>query len=185
MKTTPVKTALYRLFGDEDILLYIGITDKFGTRWQQHARLQPWWPEVRRQTVEWHPDRDAAEDAEEEAIRTERPRYNVTHNWESTERCASSQDARTREVAVRHGAVFRKLRRENGLSQAALAELMVGNGWPWYQNTVCRVERGERPLSLGEAFDLATLYGVSLDALDELSHAAVRPVSSLLMRGAA
>lgn len=39
----PARTALYRIFGDADLLLYIGISKDFGTRWKQHAKAQPWW----------------------------------------------------------------------------------------------------------------------------------------------
>jgi predicted GIY-YIG superfamily endonuclease len=70
------QTALYRLFAADGALLYIGIAKNVGRRREEHARIQPWWLEVQRQTVEWHPDRVAALKAEAEAIRDERPRYN-------------------------------------------------------------------------------------------------------------
>lgn len=75
-----VPTALYRLFGEGDALLYIGIAKTFGTRWHQHAHVQTWWPEVRRQTIDWLPDRPSAEEAEESAIKAEHPKYNIMHN---------------------------------------------------------------------------------------------------------
>lgn len=75
-----IATALYRLFGDDDALLYIGIAKYFGRRWHQHAHAQPWWPEVKRQTVDWYPSRAEALKAETAAIRAEFPRYNVVHN---------------------------------------------------------------------------------------------------------
>ena len=75
-----VPTALYRLFGDDDALLYIGIAKTFGKRWHQHAQVQPWWPEVRRQAIDWFPDRPSAESAEAPAIKAERPKYNIMHN---------------------------------------------------------------------------------------------------------
>lgn len=75
MKDTS-QTALYRLFGRDGMLLYVGISKDFGTRWQQHAMGQPWWPEVHRQMIDWCPTWEDAEDAERLAIRTERPKYN-------------------------------------------------------------------------------------------------------------
>jgi predicted GIY-YIG superfamily endonuclease len=63
------RTALYRLFDAEGVLLYVGISKEFGTRWHQHARSQPWWGEVHHQTIEWHESRADAEAAEETAIR--------------------------------------------------------------------------------------------------------------------
>ena len=74
------RTALYRLFDAKNELLYVGIAKSFGVRWDQHAKVQPWWPDVHHQAVEWLPDRDAAFRAETEAIRQEHPRYNIMHN---------------------------------------------------------------------------------------------------------
>jgi hypothetical protein len=75
-----VPTAVYRLFGGDDLLLYIGVAKYFGRRWHQHAQAQPWWPEVRRQAVDWYPSRAEALAAETSAIKAEFPRYNVAHN---------------------------------------------------------------------------------------------------------
>ena len=74
------RTALYRIFGDADLLLYIGISKNFGTRWKQHAKTQPWWDEHRRMTVEWRESRPEAEEAETAAIEAEHPQYNIIHN---------------------------------------------------------------------------------------------------------
>ena len=77
----PEETALYRVYGETDLLLYIGISNNFGRRWREHAKKQPWWGEKRRLTVdEWFPFRSDAEAAEAAAIRAERPKYNKTHN---------------------------------------------------------------------------------------------------------
>jgi hypothetical protein len=73
-------TALYRVWGDADLLLYIGVSDRFGTRWKEHAKQQPWWGEMRRLSVDsWHESRDEAEAAEQAAIKAEFPKYNVVH----------------------------------------------------------------------------------------------------------
>jgi hypothetical protein len=88
MSGDDAQTALYRLFGDDDALLYIGIARYFGRRWHQHALAQPWWPEVKRQTVDWHPSREEALRAEAAAIRTEFPRHNVVHNGPRPEQAA-------------------------------------------------------------------------------------------------
>ena len=65
------RTAVYRLFAADDTLLYVGVAKRFGTRWEQHARAQPWWPHVDHQTVYWHPSRESALLVEKAAI--ERP----------------------------------------------------------------------------------------------------------------
>ena len=73
-------TALYRIWGDADLLLYIGVSDDFGSRWKQHAKQQPWWDEMRRLTVDaWYESRAQAEAAEQAAIKAEAPKYNKQH----------------------------------------------------------------------------------------------------------
>jgi len=46
------RTALYRIWGSADLLLYIGISKDFGARWKQHAKQQPWWDEMKRLRAE-------------------------------------------------------------------------------------------------------------------------------------
>jgi hypothetical protein len=75
LRTKP--TTLYRFFDAESVLLYIGITARGLARWHQHADDKPWWPQVASCTTEHFPSRAEAYAAEREAIRTERPRYNV------------------------------------------------------------------------------------------------------------
>jgi hypothetical protein len=46
------RTALYKLYGQDDALLYVGISDNPRYRWTQHARTQPWWHEVVTREIE-------------------------------------------------------------------------------------------------------------------------------------
>jgi hypothetical protein len=71
------RSAVYHIYDRENVLLYVGVSDRFGARWEQHARTQPWWPEMHHQTVTWYPTRREAEHAEAVAITTEHPKYNV------------------------------------------------------------------------------------------------------------
>jgi predicted GIY-YIG superfamily endonuclease len=80
MGNSDERAALYRFYEAGGQLLYVGITSKPGERWEAHTRSQPWWPEVARQTMEWHTDRTSALDAERTAIRQERPLYNARHS---------------------------------------------------------------------------------------------------------
>lgn len=81
-----MRTALYRFYGADDVLLYVGITDHLGTRWSNHARTKPWWADVQRQTAEWHETRAAAEEAERTAIRDEAPLWNINSSpWEAVQ----------------------------------------------------------------------------------------------------
>lgn len=74
---TNVRTAIYRLFGAEDNLLYVGVAKNPEARWRDHRSAKPWWLEVQRKTVDWYPTRLAALVAEAEAIRDECPVYNL------------------------------------------------------------------------------------------------------------
>lgn len=72
-------TFVYRLYSKSDVLLYVGITDNLRLRMTQHARTQPWWPQVANVEVEIYKSRRAAERAERRAIRNEHPIENVVH----------------------------------------------------------------------------------------------------------
>ena len=74
------RTALYRLYDERDVLLYVGITGNPETRFRQHAADKPWWPEVARKDVEWYGTRRGAEMAEVAAIKLAEPYYNRDHS---------------------------------------------------------------------------------------------------------
>jgi predicted GIY-YIG superfamily endonuclease len=70
------RTALYRLFDEGGVLLYIGISHQPEVRFEQHSKLKEWWPRVARREVEWFDDRPTAAKTEEEAVRAEDPEFN-------------------------------------------------------------------------------------------------------------
>jgi prophage antirepressor-like protein len=77
-QTTPDKpTMLYRFYGHDGQLLYVGISWRLAERMLQHRRGKSWWSDVEDVKVEQHPSRAAANEAETLAIRTERPLYNI------------------------------------------------------------------------------------------------------------
>lgn len=71
--------ALYRFFSI-DKLLYIGQTCNPARRFGRHAIEKEWWREVVRIEISEFSDRVAVLAAEAEAIRTERPLYNIRMN---------------------------------------------------------------------------------------------------------
>ena len=88
------ETTLYRLFGNDGALLYVGISGHWAKRLARHAARQGWWDEVVTVTRQPFPSRDEALEAEAVAIRQERPRYNIRqeqpqHNVRSKSRPAS------------------------------------------------------------------------------------------------
>lgn len=78
--------ALYRFFGADDALLYIGISIHPFARMGQHQGDKSWWGEVVKVTIERHPNRADVEAAEKLAIKTEEPRYNVVHAGRTRDR---------------------------------------------------------------------------------------------------
>lgn len=73
----------------------------------------------------------------------------------------------------RFAANLRLLRERQGMSQVKLAQEMAARGWPWRQQTVTRVENGQRMIRFGEAMALASILGVSLSRF-------TRPVSEVV-----
>lgn len=71
------RTAVYRLFSDDGVLIYVGIATDPHQRWVQHARTQPWWPEVVTREIEWFGTRAEAEQTETREIANSRPRHNT------------------------------------------------------------------------------------------------------------
>jgi hypothetical protein len=76
-------TALYRHFDCQGVLLYVGVTDSPGARWNSHQRNSSWAKDVDpgRTQFKWYPDRQTAEAAERAAINAERPLHNRVHAW--------------------------------------------------------------------------------------------------------
>lgn len=70
------KTALYRLYDIQGVLLYVGVSDELKTRFKAHAASKTWWPSVHSRRIEWFDDRAVAEDAERAAINDEHPLWN-------------------------------------------------------------------------------------------------------------
>ncbi|MFI2663336.1 GIY-YIG nuclease family protein [Micromonospora carbonacea] len=70
-------TATYRLYDRNGALLYVGVTCNLKSRWADHRRRKPWWPQVATKSVDWHPTRFKALSAEKAAIESERPMYNI------------------------------------------------------------------------------------------------------------
>ena len=73
-------TDLYRYFDAEGRLLYVGISFSAIARAAQHRQLKGWWRDVANMTVTHLLTRRDAEQAEREAIITEKPIHNVSHS---------------------------------------------------------------------------------------------------------
>ena len=63
---------------------------------------------------------------------------------------------------------MQQIREGRGISQSALVDKLRDNGWSKvHQTTVSRIEKGERPVRLGEARAIAAALGVPLSRLVE------------------
>jgi transcriptional regulator with XRE-family HTH domain len=65
------------------------------------------------------------------------------------------------------GVNLKFVREKLGESQTGLAKRMADLGFPWHQTTVSRIEAGERPAQLGEAWALCRLLQVDLKSMIE------------------
>lgn len=93
-------TTLYRLFSADCELLYVGIAQRWYNRMAEHASQKAWWPEVVNVDLETFPSREAARAAERQAIRDEKPVYNVACTTAYAEQQAFAH--RLRRIAARN-----------------------------------------------------------------------------------
>lgn len=70
---------LYRQFDKDGSLLYVGISASFFERISSHKKHSWWFPLISRIELEHFYSLHDVRDAEERAIKSERPRYNVKH----------------------------------------------------------------------------------------------------------
>lgn len=79
--TARYPTDVYRLYGADGRLLYVGVAANGYGRVRTHSRQKRWWPEVTRVCIIQYADRPIAEAMEARAIRDENPFYNVTRGY--------------------------------------------------------------------------------------------------------
>lgn len=72
------RTAVYRFYDSENVLLYVGASGSPEKRWHGHA-AKPWWPDVKRNSMTWYPTKQEALAAETDAIQDEHPKHNIVH----------------------------------------------------------------------------------------------------------
>jgi hypothetical protein len=71
------RTPVYRLYGANGELLYIGLSVRLSSRMREHSKSQAWWHSVTRIELEWQLTERAANAAERAAILAENPRHNI------------------------------------------------------------------------------------------------------------
>lgn len=64
---------------------------------------------------------------------------------------------------------MKRLRERNAWTQTELARQLKGQfGLPFHQQTIQRIESGERPVRVNEAYLIADLFGVSVDSMAQI-----------------
>lgn len=145
-------TSLYRCFSAANDLLYVGISLHVIYRMTQHRDGSDWYQEMRTLTVEHFETREEAIAAEREAIRNERPKFNVTHsrpNAVAVPLCSAMTKAQLTEA-------LRQAIESSGMKRAALAELSGIS-----ESSIRAAEKGHIPLT-HHADDLLRAMGRSL-----------------------
>lgn len=71
---------VYRAYGRDGVLLYVGVTLDPAGRFMTHQREKGWWRDVEMLRLEHHLSRAGALTAEKSAIQDEDPRHNVVHS---------------------------------------------------------------------------------------------------------
>lgn len=104
-----MRTALYRLYDVEDVLLYVGVTADLRSRYARHRATKHWWPQVVCRDAEWYPTRQEALDAERSLIKNEKPLYNVQG---SVDKDLAEQRRKIHEVAQRAYLLRDRVRKE-------------------------------------------------------------------------
>lgn len=92
------RTSVYRLFDASGALLYIGCSYNPTSRWRTHRQLKAWWHEVATTDVVWFETLVEAERAEQEAILTEHPKYNIVHTPLHAKICDSTKSLSEEDV---------------------------------------------------------------------------------------
>ena len=156
--TAPREPVVYRCFGSDGQLLYVGHTNCHPVRMRKHEYTAQWWPEVADIQIERFPSLAEAREAEERAIASERPRYNTLLTGTRTR--ARRFQGRGARVPVDGRAILRLIRLA-GLSQRELAERLGCS-----QAYISRLIKGQTEVSPHYLPDLAAILGCTIADID-------------------
>lgn len=76
---TDKRQTLYRHRNEAGDLLYVGVSSRISRRVKEHSQHSPWWLDIARIDLQHFPDREAVLEAERNAIKNEKPKYNIHH----------------------------------------------------------------------------------------------------------
>ncbi|MEV5138456.1 GIY-YIG nuclease family protein [Streptomyces syringium] len=113
--------AVYRLYGSDGALLYIGSSHTPEERHRAHAK-KPWGGEIARREDVWYLNRAKAYEAETVAINTESPKYNVMCTQGYRDACS----VRAREDETHRNRVLAGSLAARGASRSAVQGVLHG-----------------------------------------------------------
>ncbi len=87
---------LYRHYGKNNELLYVGISLSALRRLEQHKDHSHWFPLIEKVVIEHHPSREVALQQERVAIQDEKPKYNIHHRNQRIPEIPESQSEKSR-----------------------------------------------------------------------------------------
>lgn len=125
-------TFLYRMYDEDGVLLYVGISRQPLARLTQHEDMKSWWARVVNISLEKFPTRQEALAAEADAITAEEPVYNVQHGTAPPAR--SDRSNRKRASVAQNTVVntigfpddlYRKIRAEAAAHRRSIASEVI------------------------------------------------------------
>lgn len=124
------RTALYRHFDADGVLLYVGISNSVTSRTGDHITYSPWATRIENIRVEFFDTRDEACAAEARAIISERPQFNKMH--------AVSESGQAITDLISHWETRKALALEIGASNVAVHRWAERNRLPaeWQQSVI-------------------------------------------------
>lgn len=139
------RTALYRYFGADGRLLYVGITARLKQRNLEHASKAPWIAEAVRMETWWLPSREEAVAAEAAAIRDEKPVYNRTMQRGDLGFCDVPTGVTLRDWLAENKVTQKEFSAHIGITQGVLSRLCAGHMQPRIETAILiqRATRGE------------------------------------------
>lgn len=81
-----MSTVVYRLFDDDGVLLYVGVTGNWDVRERSHRCTKAWWDQVANVEFVNYDNAATARADERQAHFDERPRFGFTDRSENTRR---------------------------------------------------------------------------------------------------
>jgi ribosome-binding protein aMBF1 (putative translation factor) len=140
---------LYRHFSASGELLYVGISNSTLQRLGSH-RSSDWISEIARIEIERFPDKSAARLAEREAIRSEKPRYNVVH----------ARAVKPR-IPRRYKNLFRADLLVRYLAKSGVGQTHLANSIGVTQSCIWQWLNGQTQPTVGKIMALAKLTGIT------------------------